>query len=460
MTMIATNKLTAIVGLGSTGLSVARFLKSRGERFVIFDTRETPPGINEFLAEFVDHKPVLGNIKSKDFIDFAQLIVSPGISIADPMFDDARQHGVDIIGDIDLFARHANAPIVAITGSNGKTTVTTLVGEMATAGGLKVHVGGNIGIPALDLLSKEKPDFYILELSSFQLETTKILNAHAAAVLNVSRDHLDRYDNFMGYHAAKMRIYFGAKNRVVNREDVLTQGPITEGVKQYSFGLNKPDFNQFGISESQGERFLSEGSHFWLNTKALKIAGLHNAANALAAMALVKTMGVLNEQSIEALKSFTGLDHRCQVVKEVAGVKYINDSKATNVGATLAAVKGLLPELSNESKLIVILGGQGKGADFKELLPIVIPQVKAFILIGEDADKISAALRLGYSSDQDFSQSVTKQDSLESAVIYASKIAKTGDCVLLSPACASFDMFSGYHHRGQVFATAVEALDD
>jgi len=448
--VIASSKLSVIIGLGITGLSVARFLARENRPFVVLDTREKPPMLAAFDAEFPEHRCVCGPLDQALLLAAEQIILSPGLAKAHPAIVAAQTAGVELLGDIELFARKAAAPIIAITGSNGKTTVTTLVGGMAKAAGLNVLVGGNIGTPALDLLTQPAPDFYVLELSSFQLETTHQLNAHSAVVLNVTQDHMDRYPNFAAYHAAKMRIFFGVKNMVVNRDDPLSQGIVAQTTSQLSFGLSKPDLKQFGIIAEQGEPHLAQGLTALLPVSRLNLRGTHNHSNALAAMALLHTMGALNQGALDFLAQFPGVKHRCQTVAEKNGIIFINDSKATNVGATLAALVGLSAELAGDAKILLILGGQGKGADFTELLPGLSESVKTTLVLGEDADKISAAIA-GHVP-------VVRVTDLNSAVETAYQQAEKGDLVLLSPACASFDMFNGYEARGEAFIHAVEAL--
>ena len=448
--LIATNKITVIVGLGVTGLSVARYLAGQNQPFVMVDTRATPPLLAEFNQAFPHHTCQCGPL-DEDLLCSAQLIVlGPGLALSLPEIKTAQSAGVEVIGDIELFARAARAPIVAITGSNGKTTVTTLVGEMASAAGNTVLVGGNIGTPALDLLARPDPDFYVLELSSFQLETTQKLNAMVAVVLNVTQDHMDRYPNFGAYHAAKMRIFFGAKVMLVNRDAPLSRGLVAQDTKEVSFGLSQPDLNDFGLLNNEEGLFLAKGLSPLLAADQICMRGRHNLSNALAAMALVDVMGGLNDGALTALAEFPGVPHRCQTVTQKRGVTFINDSKATNVGATLAALNGLSAELAAGQSIYLILGGQGKGADFSDLRQGLNPTVKTALVIGEDAAAISAAI----------AQSVTVEAmaSLEQAVQYAYQHAHSGDLVLLSPACASFDMFSGYESRGDAFIAAVEGL--
>ncbi|WP_317930921.1 UDP-N-acetylmuramoyl-L-alanine--D-glutamate ligase [Halioxenophilus sp. WMMB6] len=452
--LIASSKLTAVVGLGISGLATARFLARQGERFILLDTRAEPPLLPQFLAEFPEQKPVCGPLNIETLTAVDQIILSPGVAKTEPAIAAAEQAGVAVLGDVDLFVRHAQAPIIAITGSNGKTTVTTLVGGMAAAAGLNIAVGGNIGTPVLDLLAEPTPDFYVLELSSFQLETTHNLAALAAVVLNLSRDHMDRYPSYSAYHAAKMRIFFGVQTMLVNRDDPLTRGPLAAGVKQVSFGLSAPDLKQFGILQVGQEAYLAKGTEPLLAVSRLQLRGSHNHSNALAAMALVDEMGVLNSAALQFLAAFPGVAHRCQWVAEKNGVVFINDSKATNVGATLAALKGLSSDLqgtaNSQGRIHVILGGQGKGADFTELLGGLGERVATALVLGEDAEKIIAAIKPAVP--------VVAVATMQEAVEQAYALAAAGDLVLLSPACASFDMFNGYEHRGQVFESAVEAL--
>ncbi|BFM06227.1 UDP-N-acetylmuramoyl-L-alanine--D-glutamate ligase [Halioxenophilus aromaticivorans] len=448
--LIATSKVTVIVGLGVTGLSVARFLARENRPFVVVDTRAEPALLPTFNAEFPGRQCHCGAIDPELLLGAEQIVLSPGLPLSAPALQDALAAGVEVIGDIELFARAAKAPIIAITGSNGKTTVTSLVGEMAKAGGASVLMGGNIGTPALDLLAKPTPDFYVLELSSFQLETTSQLNARAAVVLNISADHMDRYSNIAAYHAAKMRIFFGAKTMLVNRDDPLSRGPVAQDTQVISFGLNKPDLKDFGLITEVDGVYLAKGLHALMPASDITMRGSHNVSNALAAMALVETMGALNDDALSALKAFPGVQHRCQTIATKQGVTFINDSKATNVGATLAALKGLVGELTDNQKIHLLLGGQGKGGDFSQLLPGLTAQVQTAFVMGEDAAQIAQAI--------ENTVTVCSASSLENAVAQAVAAAKPGDLVLLSPACASFDMFSGYQARGDAFAAAVARL--
>lgn len=444
--LIAKSRVTAVVGLGVTGLSVARFLTKRHSAFALFDSRVAPKQLSEFQKEFPSVEIHLGALNSKLLSQFDEIILSPGLSLKEPAIQEAIASGVSVVGDIALFVREAKAPIVAITGSNAKSTVTTLVGEMAIESGLKAGVGGNLGTAALDLLSDET-EIYVLELSSFQLETTPKLMANVACVLNLSDDHQDRYENFAAYHAAKLRIYFGADNIVINRDDPLTQPPLSVNAKVTSFGLGAPDFNQFGVVRKDGEDWLGFQFEALMPAKALKIQGRHNLANALAALTIGRAAGLPMASMLKALESFKGLAHRCEWVADVRGVSYINDTKGTNVGATLAAIEGFS---GADYKLVLIAGGDGKGADFTPLKAALSRSVRALVVIGKDAKAIAALagneVQVAFATD------------MCDAVAQAHQLAISGDKVLLSPACASLDMFKNYIDRGEQFVAAVRGL--
>ncbi|MDQ2075085.1 UDP-N-acetylmuramoyl-L-alanine--D-glutamate ligase [Marinimicrobium sp. ABcell2] len=443
--LIATSQITAIVGAGVTGLSVARFLVRQAQPFVIFDTREDLANAEQIRTEFGSGALELGELKLESLSLAHEVVVSPGVPLSSPVLLQAAEAGVPLIGDIELFARHAKAPVVAITGSNAKSTVTTLVAEMAKRDGVNVAVGGNIGVGALDLLH-DSVELYVLELSSFQLESVSRLNASVACILNVSADHMDRYSSLQAYHAAKLRIYYGAQQIVVNRRDVLTQPPLGVGVKPVGFG-GKAEFNSFGLLERDGGTWLAWQFEPLMPASALKIKGTHNVDNALAALAIGHAAGLKHEAMLEALRAFTGLPHRCEWIRNLAGVDYFNDSKGTNVGATLAAIEGLSTDYD---KLVLIAGGEGKGADFSPLKPASQRHVRAVVLIGKDADRLAQALASAV-------QIVLAKDMAD-AVSQARLLAQSGDAVLLSPACASFDMFNGYEHRGQAYCAAVKEL--
>lgn len=443
--LIASSKLKVVAGIGTTGLSVARHLSQMGERFVMLDTRLQPPCLEQLKAELPEVPVVLGELAMDSFDGADEVILSPGLSRQTPAIQSALKSGISVISDIELFARAANAPIVAITGSNGKSTVTSLLGEMCAAAGVAVGVGGNLGVPALELLD-ESTEFYVLELSSFQLESVYGLNAEVATVLNISPDHMDRYNSLLDYHQAKHRIFNGARQVVVNREDKLSVPLVSDTVKQWSFGLDKPDFGGFGLLDQDGEPWLSYQFERLMPEAELGIKGCHNTRNALATLALGSAIGLPMAEMLAVLRDFQGLSHRCQTVKNLAGVTYINDSKATNVGATLAAITGL----AGENNLVLIAGGEGKGQDFSPLANAMAGQVKQLVLLGEDAAVINDAV--GGRVPTVFAT------SLQSAVEAAQQVVEAGDVVLLSPACASFDMFSSFEDRGEQFAKVVEGL--
>jgi len=455
-----------ILGLGKTGLSLLRFFARDPRatiRPIVCDTRQNPPELETLRREFPDVEVRLGPLDA-EFLCACEgsIFVSPGISLKEPALVAAARCGVDISGDIDVFATFADAPIVAITGSNGKSTVTTLVGEMAKAAGWSVAVGGNLGTPALDLLNKEV-ELYVLELSSFQLETCSELGAEVACLLNISEDHMDRYDSLKEYRAAKMRVFNGAWKSVYAEEFLLEhlQDENEEDEKEeemrwhggiWSFGFETgPEPEHFGLLRSDGVDYLAHSFDLLLPVAELKIRGTHNQLNAMAALAIGHAAGLPMPAMLDALREFTGLAHRCQWLREYQGVAWYNDSKATNVGAARAAIEGLGQDIPG--KLVLIAGGDGKGADFSPLCEPVSHYCRAVILLGRDAGKLAAAL-----SSQHKPAALYRVDSLEQAVLRAAELARSGDAVLLSPACASLDMFKNFEHRGEVFAQAVEAL--
>jgi UDP-N-acetylmuramoylalanine--D-glutamate ligase len=434
---------TLIVGLGTTGLSVARHLLARGEAFRVADSRADPPG-RAALARLAPGVMVYaGPFDPQQFATAKRLVVSPGISVREPAVAAARAAGAEILGDIELFARTATAPVVAITGSNGKSTVTALVGEMARTAGIPVGVGGNIGTPALDLLADPEPALHVLELSSFQLETTESLAPVAATVLNVCADHLDRYDSLEAYAAAKARLLSRAATAVINRDDPVVAA-MAGGRRRVTFGLGEPESGQWGLVMRDGEPWLACGETPWLAESRLRIPGRHNTANALAALALGEAAGLPRPAMVEALMAFPGLPHRCQWVDRIHGVSWYNDSKGTNLGATLAALAGF------PGHVVLIAGGQGKGQDFTPLREAVAYKARAVVLLGEDAPRIATALG-------GVVPVVTVSD-MASAVAEAARLAQPGDSVLLSPACASLDMFDNYMHRGDVFMAEVRGV--
>ena len=450
MSLIATDQLRIIIGLGQTGLSCARYLARKGCAFMLVDTRETPPGLELIREEFPDAELHCGELDPELLCRASEILLSPGVAKDHPAIQAAVSAGVKLSGDIDLFCQAVTAPIVAITGSNAKSTVTTLVGQMALDAGIDTGIGGNLGTPVLDMLSAGEQQLYVLELSSFQLETVNDLRATAATVLNVSPDHLDRYNNSLQlYYQAKHRVFRGAANVIVNRDDALTSPLLSTGVKVSSFGLGRPDLNQFGLLEQEGELFLARGLKPLLAVSDLKIQGQHNIANALASLALGEAVNIPLESMLQTLKGFAGLKHRCQWVGDKQGVTFFNDSKGTNVGATVAAINGLAATLSSDNKIVLIAGGVGKGADFSDLNEPMAKAGRGLVLMGKDGgliDQAVACLKGQYAT------------SMQDAVAQAARLARPGDIVLLSPACASFDMFSGFPARGDAFIESVKAL--
>ncbi len=440
---------TVIVGLGKTGLSVARFLGARGVAFAVTDSRAEPPGLARLKQEFPGAPLMLGGFDAQALQHAARIIVSPGVTLREPALAAARARGVEIIGDIELFAQTARAPVAAITGSNGKSTVTTLLGEMARHAGRDARVGGNLGTPALDLLEASEPDLYVLELSSFQLETTYSLNAAAATVLNLTPDHMDRYRDLAEYAAAKQHVYRGAGVLIINRDDPIVAAMAERQRTCVGFTLHEPKEGDFGVRSVRGEPWLAHGAENFLRAGALCIKGNHNIANALAALALGAAVGLPLRAMLEVLTQFKGLPHRSEWVAEQDGVAWYNDSKGTNVGATLAALSGLGATLG-AGKIVLIVGGDGKNADFSILRAAVQKYARAVVLIGRDAPMLARALRN--------TVPMISAADMKDAVRKSRAGAQAGDAVLLSPACASFDMFSGYEERGRVFSAAVLEL--
>lgn len=440
--MIKQDLPNLIVGLGKTGLSCARFLARRGEPFAVIDSRAAPPELGALQREFPDVQVFLGGFDPMVIFRAQRLIVSPGVALAEAPITAALNRGAEAVGDIELFARAAKAPVIAITGANGKSTVTTLVGEMLADAGRNVRVGGNLGTPALDLLADGEPDFYVLELSSFQLETTSGLDAAAATVLNISADHMDRYRDLDEYAAAKARIYRGNGVMVINADDPYVAAMAQPGRRIVRFGLRAPAAaGDFGVVERAGQPWLAHGASVLMSAAELRIKGMHNIANALAALALGEAAGLPLDAMLATLRRYAGLPHRTEWVATRDGVTWYNDSKGTNVGATLAALQGM------PGKVVLIAGGIGKGQDFSPLKDAAAAKARAVVLIGRDAALIERAL--------DGVVAVAHAANMDEAVQHARTFAQPGDTVLLSPACASFDMFKGYDHRGDVYTAAV-----
>ena len=435
-----------IVGLGKTGLSCFRYLSNQGLNVAITDSREEPPELLELKAEFESASAYLGQINEQVLLASDQIILSPGVSLDNKSIKLSIENNIPVFGDIELFCQKAQAPIIAVSGSNGKSTVTTIVAEMTRLAGLKTYVGGNIGIPALDLLSDSTPDLYVLELSSFQLETTYSLNAHASVVLNVSPDHMDRYSSLKDYVNTKKRIYSGQGLMVLNKDEEYIHSIIDSKRDTIYFSLGAPEGENFGLINHNNEVWLSQGNEKIINKNQLKIKGEHNISNALAAMALAGAVNVPTNIMADVLKNFTGLEHRCQLVREIDNVSWYNDSKATNVGACIASITGLC-ELGN---IILIAGGDSKGADLSGLNPIVKKYIKRVFLFGIDANKLADVM--GSDVDKEF------VNNMNEAVKGASKIADSDDIVLLAPACSSLDMYKNYQQRGDAFISAIDAL--
>ncbi len=434
-----------VVGLGLTGMSVVRYMKSQGYDVVIVDSREEPPFMENARQEFPDIEIVTGQFDEALFMGATRIVVSPGVSLKEEAIKHATSQGVEVVGDIELFAQAVEMPVIAVTGSNGKSTVVKLLGEMARTAGINAIVSGNIGVPVLDVIDAEA-DMFILELSSFQLETLSSLKPVSAAVLNVSPDHMDRYDSYDEYVKSKQRIYQNCKVAVINCDDpeVLEMQRGHKFVR--GFTLDEPGHGNFGLREFNGETWLCKGGQKLIAEKAIKLSGRHNTANALAALALGEAANLPMADMLITLTRFSGLPHRTQWVAEIEGVDWVNDSKGTNVGASIAAINGV----QTRNSLILIAGGISKDQDFTPLLEAARGKVRAIVLIGKDApvieQAISGEIPSFYAKD------------MADAVKISADLAHPGDTVLLSPACASFDMFNGYEHRGEVFVSEVEAM--
>jgi len=439
---VISKQRAVIVGLGKTGLSCARYLHARGKRFAVTDSRVTPPELGALLQFAPEAELYLGGFDAAVLQDASEVILSPGVSLREPMLQEAIKRRISIVGDIELFARSVHAPVVGITGTNGKSTVTTLVAEMAKRAGKRVLAGGNLGRPALDLLTDPVPDLYVLELSSYQLETTDSLKLAAAVVLNVTPDHMDRYATVEEYAAAKARIFAHADTAVINADDELVRAMPPANQSAIRFSLVSAA--EYDVAAVGADIELRRHGVPLVLMSALKIGGLHNAANALAALAVSEALQLDRAACIQMLREFPGLPHRSQWVADVRGVRYVDDSKGTNVGATLAAVSGM------NGPLVVVAGGQGKGQDFAPLANAFRSKVRHVVLLGQDAALVAQALAGVCSIEQ--------VKTMEEAVTHAAQAALPGDTVLLSPACASLDMFRDYAHRGDVFADAVRRL--
>ncbi len=435
-------KRALVVGLGATGLSCVRYLRAQGYEVSVVDSRAAPPALAELRRTFPEVDCHTGGFDERVFQAATLLVVSPGVAPREPAVARTMARGVETVGDIELFARAVRSPVLAITGANGKSTVTSLTGAMCREAGLATAVGGNIGVPALDLLEQTPVDVYVLELSSFQLETTASLKPLAATVLNITPDHMDRYRDLDEYAAAKARIFRGEGVMVLNADDPRVLRMAESGRTIVRFGLGAPaSAHDYGLVMHGGEEWLAKGERWLLPAGEVPLAGRHNLANVLAAMALAEAAKVPFDAMKRAILHFKGLAHRTELVAERDGVRWINDSKGTNVGATLAALNGMT------GPAVLIAGGDGKGADFGALKSACAAHARAVVLIGRAAPLIEQALAgvvpVAHAAD------------MTQAVRQARALAQPGDVVLLSPACASFDMYRNYEHRGDVFRAAV-----
>ena len=443
---IASSERRVIFGLGATGQSVARWWRQQGVAFAAVDTRAELADNPAAVADIDVDSAAFGDVDAAFVDNCTEMIVSPGVALDHPLVERARGQGCRVRGDIDLFMQAAQAPVVGITGSNGKSTVTSILGAMIAACGVKVAVGGNLGRPALDLLADE-PELYVLELSSFQLERSEALGLDLATVLNISADHLDRYASLTDYHRAKHAIHKQVGHVVANRDDPLTIPLVPEETPVTWWRSGEPDLKEFGLLERDSVTWLCRGPERLVCTDELQLAGRHNHLNVLAALALGSALNMPMEGLIEGAKQYRGLPHRCELIGQVNGVRFIDDSKGTNIGATSAALEGL----AGAGQIWLIIGGQGKGQDFSLLKPVLAQINVRLLVMGEATEEICA--HLGQDAP------IEVMSSLEDAVNLSAASAKPGDIVLLSPACASFDMFTGYVERGERFQAAVAALE-
>ncbi len=433
------HRYTAVAGLGATGMACVRHLRARGEAVVVVDSRSEPPRLAELRAEYPEVQVVTGVLDRQTLLAADRVVASPGLDLRHGVWAELRSAGQSVVGELTLFAEAADAPVCAVTGSNGKSTVVSLLGEMARAAGRDVAVGGNLGTPALELLARAPADGYLLEVSSFQLEACPGFRADVAALLNVSADHMDRYDSLDDYAAAKQRLLDGAGVAVLNADDprLARLGGQADAVRRFALEAAA----DYHLLERDGRSWLAAAGQPRLAADALPVPGRTHCANALAAMALADALGIPEAAQCEALQAFTGLPHRMEPVAESRGVRWINDSKATNVGAAVAAIAGL------RRPVVLIAGGQGKGADFRPLAAACADAARAVVLMGEDAAAIEAAIAGRVPTE--------RADGMAAAVAAAARWAEPGDAVLLAPACASFDAFSGFEARGEAFRDAV-----
>lgn len=448
MSIPAQGQHICVVGLGKTGISAVAFLRKQGFKVTALDTRVNPPGLEEVKAHYPEVPLYLGELPL-DILKTAKLIVlSPGLSIHHPALEACEALKIPIFSDIELFSHYHKGPVLGITGSNGKSTVTMLVAHILKGAGVPSKMGGNIGIPVLDLLPMDSHESAVLELSSFQLDSTESLCVSVACILNITPDHMDRYATFDDYVNSKHRIYKHCTKAVVNRDEPITM-PKDKNIPVVSYGLSEPKAGEYGIRTENNTVWLVRGDTKIVDTARLKLAGKHNWANVLASIAMVEQFNIPLQTLRDLLESFTGLPYRCEWRAELKGVPWYNDSKGTNVGATLAAIQGLAHD--NSKNIILIAGGQGKGADFSCLQDSVGKHVKMAVLYGEDGHKIQQGI--------EHHTAIHKAHTLEEAVNLAHDKSQKGDVVLFSPACASFDMFKNFEHRGDVFNQLVKGLE-
>ncbi len=433
-----------VFGIGLTGMSVARYLKHNGIEAVYVDSRSEPPALDELRELLPDAEVVLGDSAAVDLKNINRIIASPGVADAEPLLASARESGIDVVSDIELFAHEASAAVVAVTGSNGKSTVTTLLALMCDAGGKTVLAGANLGEPALDLLERDPPDFYILELSSFQLQRTMNLPAKVAVLLNITADHLDWHESEKNYRNAKYRIFRNADSAVIGRADPDIAKHVGKGTGIITFGADTPEDGHYGLREEDGTAYLARGEQLLLGMTELALVGRHNQLNALAALAAGELMGLELPAMLQVLAEFPGLAHRMQLIARKKGIDFIDDSKATNVSAAVASIESI------DGIIVLIAGGEAKGGDFNDLSEALSERLRAAVLIGSDADQIADAL--GKQAP------IHIANDIDEAVVQAAAYAESGDTVLLAPACASFDQFPNYKARGDAFGAAVHRL--
>jgi len=446
------DRLTVIVGLGDTGLSCVKYFASVGEKVKVVDSRDEPPGLAALREQYPDVEYELGSFNLETFVAAKQLVVSPGLSIRSVEIEAAKDAGVAITGDIDIFSKQVAAPIIAVTGSNGKSTVVAMLAAILRKAGKNFGLGGNLDgenfKPALELIAEGEKDLYLLELSSFQLETTKSLGAAVATILNLSADHMDRYEGIDDYHRAKQRIFTACKQVVINRDDKQSYPLEESDAKVWDFGFGRAGVNGLGLLEEGGDQYLAYQLEKIVSVNELKVFGQHNISNVLAAVALAMAIDIDMNAIKSAITEFSGLPHRCQWVANIDGVDFYNDSKGTNVGATVAAVEGLGEHISGH--IVLIAGGIAKGADFAALVPAMNKWGKAVILIGQDAKEMASYF--------DTEVQTHFATDMQDAARIALQQSAAGDAVLLSPACASFDMYDNFQHRGFAFIESVEIL--